>query len=155
MSNIHTSSACRVNLVTSVVFLPHCQLIKLSCDMFGGTRICIPISVDAIRVGDEVNLLLFLTIFLVPIPAVPGAAGMVLITNQALGVITLMLLLVLLRWWLIPEVRFLMRPLSRARLGFLLCLALSPVRRILRRVRRFGSMGTQDWLHRSKVSEGR
>ena len=68
--------------------------------MLGSTRICIPISVDAIRVGDEVNPLLFLMIFLVPIPAVPGAASMVFVTYLALGVITLMLLLVVLRWWL-------------------------------------------------------
>ena len=98
MSNIHTSSTCRVHLVTSMVFLTHRQLIKLSCDMLGSTRICIPVSVDAIRVGDEVNLLLFLMIFLVPIPAVPGAASMVFVTYLALGVIILMLLLMLLRW---------------------------------------------------------
>ena len=51
--------------------MAHRQLVKFPCDVFGGARICVPIRVNPVGVGDEVGLLLFFMVLLIAVPAKP------------------------------------------------------------------------------------
>ena len=95
MSNVHTSSTRRVYLITAVVPFPHRQLVELPCDMFSGARVCIPIGIYAIVVGDEVGCLLFFMIVVVAMPAGSCPASMELVADLALRVVAFLLLLLL------------------------------------------------------------
>jgi hypothetical protein len=54
-----------VDLISTVVLVPHVQLLKLSCDMVCGTRIGVPICVNPIRGGGNNNSPLFLAVAII------------------------------------------------------------------------------------------
>jgi hypothetical protein len=71
MTNVHTLSIGRMNLLTIGVFLLHGELVDLNGDVVGGTGITILVGVHAIRCNIGA-LLLFFFIFGVAVPALPG-----------------------------------------------------------------------------------
>ena len=95
MSDVHTGSACRVYLITTMVPFPHHQLVKFPGDVLGSTGVGIPVGVNAVDVGDEVGCLLLLMIIIIAMPARSCATSMELIADLALWVITFLLLLLL------------------------------------------------------------
>ena len=67
MCDIHTRTACRANLVASIVLLPHRQLVKFTCDVVCCCTVGVPVGVHAI--GGCMRLLFFLVVFFITPPA--------------------------------------------------------------------------------------
>lgn len=96
MSNCHTKNVCRVYLVTTIVLVPHGQLVKFSDDVIGGASIYIPVCIDVIGVGDSVSPLLLMVIVFIAPPTSTSATWMMFEADLTLGVIIVLLLLLLL-----------------------------------------------------------
>jgi hypothetical protein len=74
MTNTHTLSISRVNLLTAVVLLSHGELVELTGDVVCGAGVAIPICVHAIGhcIGTLLFLLFFFFVFRVAVPKLPG-----------------------------------------------------------------------------------
>jgi hypothetical protein len=96
MTNTHTLSICRVNLVMTLVLLSHGELVELTGDVVDGTGVAITIGVHVVghRIGTLFLLLLlfffffFIIIIGVEVVALPGFMAW-LATNLACDQITI------------------------------------------------------------------
>jgi hypothetical protein len=89
MTNAHTLSIGRVNLLTALVLLSHGELVELTGDVVGGVGVTVPIGVHAI--GHGVAPLFFLLFFFIIVGvAVPTLLGFMawLATNLACDEVT-------------------------------------------------------------------
>jgi hypothetical protein len=74
MTNAHTLSIGRVDLLTALVLLSHGELVELTGDVVGGAGVAIPIGVHAIGhgIGTLFFLLFFFIVVGVAVPTLPG-----------------------------------------------------------------------------------
>jgi hypothetical protein len=71
MFNFHTCTACRMNLVTSMILVTNDELFKMTCDIIGSTRVHVLILIHGVEAHSSNNMaFLWDIVFIKPMPAV-------------------------------------------------------------------------------------